>query len=132
MLHNRDMAASIYRLESVEQDNPIAHLIRRKVVGEQMLWAYVNLEKGCHVASHQHESEQIAYVMSGKVLWRLGEVHTPEYSEEVAEGGTVIVLPSNFPHGVDALEDTVILDVLAPPGLMGVDRQGTEANTTGR
>lgn len=89
-----------------------------------MVWAYVNLAKGCHVATHQHESEQIAFVVSGKVRWRLGSEEAGDYTEQEAGGGTVVVLPSNFPHGVDALEDTVILDVLAPPGPMGVDRQG--------
>lgn len=88
-----------------------------------MLWAYVELAKGCHVASHFHDSEQIAYVVRGKLLWRLGEEGTDGFSEVVVEGGTVIHLPSNVPHSVTALEDAVVLDVLSPPGEMGVDRQ---------
>jgi hypothetical protein len=35
----------------------------------------------------------------------------------------VVVLPSNFPHGVTAVERTLIFDVLSPPGEMGVDSQ---------
>lgn len=31
----------------------------------------------------------------------------------------------NFPHGVDALEDTLIIDLLSPPGAMGIDSQGS-------
>lgn len=90
-----------------------------------MLWAYVNLAKGCRVAMHSHENEQIAFVISGRVVWRLGDEDSPEHREVEVQGGTVIHLPSNFPHGVHALEDTVILDVLSPPGAMGVDRQGS-------
>ena len=56
--------------------------------------------------------------------WRLGEEGSAEYREQEVGGGTVVLLPGGFPHGVDALEDTVILDVLSPPGPMGVDRQG--------
>ena len=88
-----------------------------------MLWAHVELAKGCEVATHFHENEQIAYVISGRVLWRLGEVGSADYTEQESVGGTVVHLPSNFPHGVLALEDSVILDVLSPPGEMGVDHQ---------
>ena len=117
------MNATIHSVANIECDNPIALLTRRRVYGERMLWAHVNLAEGCEVALHQHENEQIAFVISGKVRWRLGEPGTDSYSEQVTEGGTVVHLPGGFPHGVVALEDTVILDVLSPPGEMGVDHQ---------
>jgi quercetin dioxygenase-like cupin family protein len=41
-------------------------------------------------------------------------------------GGEALVLPANVPHGVDVLEDTEIIDVLTPIGLMGVDKQKAE------
>lgn len=117
------MDATIRKLHDVERDTPIDLLGRRRVFGEKMLWAYVDLKEGCNVATHHHENEQIAFVISGKVLWKLGNEGSPNYREEIVEGGTVIHLPSNFPHGVVALEDTQILDVLSPPGEMGVDKQ---------
>ncbi len=118
------MSSLVTRLEEIEQDSPIALLRRRKLVGEKMLWAYINLDKGCHVAMHSHENEQIGFVISGRVLFRLGEEGSPGYREVIVEGGSVVHLPSNLPHGVDVLEDAVILDVLSPPGPMGVDKQG--------
>jgi quercetin dioxygenase-like cupin family protein len=116
------MPATIQSLGDMPQDHPVAMLHRRKVEGERMLWAYINLDAGCHVPQHTHDSEQIAFVISGKVLWMLGEAGTDGFQEVVVEGGTVIRLPSNYPHGVKVLEDSVILDVLSPPGPMGVDR----------
>lgn len=118
------MSATIYSLSDTAEDRPVPMIHRKRIWGDKMLMAHVVLEKGCHVATHQHESEQIACVMSGKVKWRLGEPGSPEYREEIAEGGQVAVLPSNFPHGVDALEETVIIDFLSPPGDMGIDNQG--------
>lgn len=112
-----------YSWGEVEADNPVPLLQRQKILGEQMLLARVQLEKGCHVALHSHESEQIAIVVSGKVRWTLGAEGSPERRELEMVGGQVLRLPSNFPHGVDALEDTLIMDVLAPPGAMGVDSQ---------
>ena len=106
---------------NVPMDSPVPLLDRQKVMGDKMLMAMVHLAKGCHVAVHHHDSEQFAFVMSGRVKWTLGEEGTPDRREVEVSGGNLVRLPSNFPHGVDALEDTVILDVLAPAGPMGVD-----------
>lgn len=114
--------ATVLRLDDIPEDSPIDLLRRRKLEGDRMLWAFIHLDKGCHVPQHTHENEQIAFLISGKVFWRLGEAGTPDYQELVAEGGSVILLPSNLPHGIDVLEDSVILDVLSPPGPMGIDR----------
>lgn len=118
------MEATIFSWPNVSEDNPIDLLHRRKIQGEKMLVARVHLEKGCHVATHSHESEQIAIVLSGRVRWGLGAEGSPERREVEVCGGEVMVLPSNVPHSVDALEETEIIDVLSPIGPMGVDSQG--------
>lgn len=118
------MDATIYSLSNVQEDSPVPLLFRRKVSGERILLAHIRLEKGCHVALHSHENEQVAYVVSGRMKWVLGAPGTPEHREVIVEGGTVLHLPSNFPHGADALEDTLIVDLLSPPGDMGIDKQG--------
>lgn len=120
----QSMSAAVFKVGEVEADRPIDKLTRRRVFGSHMLWAHVQLAKGCVVQSHSHPNEQIAFVVSGSVLWKLGHPGSEDYREVVVEGGTVIHLPSDFPHGVVALEDSLILDVLSPPGEMGVDRQG--------
>ena len=107
--------------QAVPTDTPIPLLSRQKIEGDNMLFAMVNLTKGCLVPVHSHISEQFAYVISGKVRWTLGK----EGRNVTVTGGNVVRLPSNFPHGVEALEDTVILDVLAPVGAMGVDSHTT-------
>lgn len=83
--------------------------------GDQSLVANVSLLKGCHVARHQHHSEQIAIHIAGKALWRLGD----DEQEQIVEGGQVVPPPSNVWHEVIALEDTVIIDLLSPPGPNG-------------
>ncbi|MBS1724317.1 MAG: cupin domain-containing protein [Armatimonadetes bacterium] len=110
--------------DAVPVDSPVPLLQRQMITGDQALLAMVNLAKGCHVALHSHASEQFAYVVSGRVLWTLGAEGSSERRQVEVTGGHVVRLPANFPHGVDALEDTVILDILAPPGAMGVDSQG--------
>jgi quercetin dioxygenase-like cupin family protein len=117
------MEAKAYRWSEVEEDNPIALLTRRKVLGEQMLLAKVHLAKGCHVALHSHVSEQMAIIVAGHVRWTLGADGDPGQYQLEMKGGEVLHLPSSLWHGVDALEDTDIIDVLSPPGAMGVDSQ---------
>jgi len=113
------MDAVAHVWNDIPEENPIPLLTRRMVKGEKMLVASVRLAKGCHVALHHHESEQIAMVLSGHVRWFFGDGR-PDLE---MVGGQVLVLPSNVPHGLDALEDTEITDVLSPIGPMGVDSQ---------
>ena len=116
--------ATPYRWAEVAEDNPIPLLGRRMVTGDKMLVAKVNLTKGCDVHTHHHVSEQMAVILSGHVRFTIGEEGSPERREIEMRGGEVMCLPSNVPHAVFALEDTEIIDILSPPGKMGVDHQG--------
>lgn len=115
------MEAKIYRWTEVPEDGPIPLLRRRKIEGEQLLVARVKPSKGCTVAVHHHESEQVAVCLSGRALWTLGT--NGETREVELRDGEVLHLPSNVPHGVVALEDSEVLDILSPPGKMGIDSQ---------
>ena len=117
------MKANLYTWTEVESDHPISLLTRQKVTGERILVARVHLLPGCKVALHQHESEQIACVLSGRVRWGIGDPSSEDRQELEMIGGQVLHLPSNLPHEVTALEETWILDLLSPPGAMGVDSQ---------
>jgi quercetin dioxygenase-like cupin family protein len=117
------MKATAFSWPDVAEDNPIQLLHRRKILGEKMLVARVSLKKGCLVTTHHHDSEQIAMVQSGHVRWNIGADDAPERYELEMRGGEVLVLPSNVPHGIMALEDTEIIDVLSPAGAMGIDSQ---------
>ena len=113
----------VHSWSDVEHDSPIPLLARKRLSAERVMIARVELDTGCHVAMHRHEMEQVACVMSGRVVFHLGEPGTGEHREVEVRAGDVVVLPSNFPHGVTALERTLIFDVLSPPGEMGVDSQ---------
>ena len=115
----------IHTWKEIEQDHPIPLLHRQVITGDKILVAMVELDKGCKVALHHHDSEQIANVISGRVLWGIGAPGSPERQEFVMVGGQALRLPSNLPHEVEALEDSRILDMLSPPGPMGVDSQGS-------
>jgi quercetin dioxygenase-like cupin family protein len=92
--------------EPVEQLSPT---IGRQVVHtERVTVARVLLASGALVPEHRHEHEQVATLLEGRLRFVVdGE------EREVGPGESV-VLPANVPHLVEALEDSVVLDLFAP------------------
>jgi len=89
-----------------EQMNP---KISRKVVHSgQMTIARLHIEKDAIVPEHHHINEQVANVEKGSLLFHIGGV------DQVVGAGESLVIPPNVPHGVVALEDTVVTDIFTP------------------
>lgn len=87
-------------------------LDRRLITGDRMMLAHVYLKKGCIVPRHQHENEQLTYVLEGALHFWIGE----DGSKEITIGaGEVLHIPSNVWHKAEALEDTLDVDVFSPP-----------------
>ena len=74
--------------------------------------AHVYLKKGCVVPRHQHDNEQITYILEGALRFWIGE---DESQEMVVSAGEVLHIPSNVWHKAEALEDTLDVDVFSPP-----------------
>ena len=91
----------------LEDINPLFQ--RQMVVGQQIMLARVLLKKGCIVPEHSHHNEQLTYILEGALkFWIDGK-------EIVVNAGETLCIPSNMPHKAEAIEDTVDLDVFAPP-----------------
>jgi quercetin dioxygenase-like cupin family protein len=104
--------ASHYRWDDLVKEPLKEDLARRLISTERMMLAQVFLEKGCIVPKHSHESEQLSYILEGKLRFWLGE----DESEVLDVGaGEVLHLPSWLPHKAEALETTLDVDVFSPP-----------------
>ena len=103
--------AHVQRLTDLplEVMNPL--LSRRALHSAHTTLAQIFLKKGCIVPRHSHENEQLAYVSTGRLLFRLGENLEQEV---ILEPGDVLVIPPHLPHMAEALEDTLDLDIFAP------------------
>jgi quercetin dioxygenase-like cupin family protein len=84
-------------------------ITRRYISAERMTVARFELKKGCYIAEHHHENEQITQVLQGTLKLRLAGV------EYVVRAGELLVIPPHVPHDAEALEDTLVLDVFSPP-----------------
>jgi quercetin dioxygenase-like cupin family protein len=93
-------------------DTPIEWLSptigRQMIHTETMTLARVTLRQGALVPMHEHENEQTATVLAGRLRFVVGE------EERVVNAGESVPLGANVPHEVEALEDSIVLDVFSP------------------
>jgi quercetin dioxygenase-like cupin family protein len=78
-----------------------------------MTVARFTLGPGTSVPSHAHEHEQVSYVVHGALRFRIGG-NAPGGTETIVRAGEVLQIPAWIEHGVDALEETEVLDVFSP------------------
>ena len=110
---------AFYRWDDMPKERVNDLLDRRLVTGERVMLAHVYLKKGCVVPRHQHENEQLTYILQGALKFWIGE---DESEELVVRAGEVLHLPSMVWHKAEALEDTLDVDVFSPPRQDWIDK----------
>jgi len=105
------------------QDQPMAKIKRRRIIGSQMMVSQVLLEKGFQVPTHAHANEQISIIVKGRLRFGIGADGSPQRQQLTLSAGETVHLPPHVPHSAEALEDTEVLDLFSPPSeKTGVDR----------
>jgi len=110
---------TFYRWDEMPRENVSAMLDRRLITGDRMMLAHVYLKKGCIVPRHQHENEQLTYILEGGLKFWIGE---DEKEIVIVRAGEVLHIPSNIWHKAEAIEDTVDVDVFSPPRQDWIDK----------
>ena len=82
--------------------------LKALVHGERTLLTEVKLTKGAVVPEHRHPHEQTGYLVSGSLRFFSGG------EESIALPGDSWNLAGDVPHGAEALEDTVVVEVFSP------------------
>ncbi len=90
----------------VEQLNPL--IGRQMAHTGTMTVARILLAKGAHVPRHEHPNEQITNVLEGRLRFVMGD------EERIVSAGATVLIPADLPHEVEALEDSIALDVFSP------------------
>ena len=84
--------------------------ITRKVIsGEQGMLVWWSIKAGGHAAAHNHPHEQIAWMLKGKMDFRIGN------ERRIMVAGDVAVIPGCVEHEGFFPEDTEVVDLFAPP-----------------
>jgi len=90
----------------VEQMNP---MVSRQVIHTDGLTiARIHLKQTGTVASHSHVNEQITMIQSGALKFFI------DGGEKIVRAGETLTIAPHVPHGVEAVEDTVAVDVFSP------------------
>ena len=102
--------ARFYRFGDQPKIDVTPELSRRGVPGSGANVLEVTLAKGCVFPMHQHANEQFTIILSGRLRFTF-----PGEAAPITIGpGEVVHIPGDLPHEVEALEDTVELDVFCP------------------
>jgi quercetin dioxygenase-like cupin family protein len=90
-------------------EEPLNALLGRKMIhGRHVTVARIQLRRGAVVPMHSHPNEQISMIESGVLRFVIsGE-------ERVLRTGETVVIPPDAPHMVEALEDSLAVDVFCP------------------
>src|SRR5437764_3237499 len=108
-----------YAWDQIPRETVSPMLDRRLITGDRMMLAHVYLKKGCVVPKHQHENEQLTYILEGALHFWIGE---DEAQEVVVRAGEVLHIPPMVWHKAVALEDTLDVDVFDPPRQDWIDK----------
>ena len=82
----------------------------RRIEGDRITLALVELAPNAEVPGHDHEAEQLGMVVEGRVTFTLGDER-----RDLGPGGTWRI-PSGVPHQVTAgPAGATVIDVFAPP-----------------
>lgn len=85
--------------------------VTRKILSysENLMTVELHFKKGSFGAKHSHPHEQIGYIVSGRLVYQ----EEGCADKELVTGDTYYVKP-NAVHGIEVLEDTVLLDIFTP------------------
>lgn len=94
--------------QGLKEERLTDELSRQVIFGEKATLARLTLKAGAGIARHYHMNEEYSWVLSGALEYRLDD-------RTVAVGaGEIIVVPSNVPHAIVAVEDSTCVDFFAP------------------
>jgi len=99
---------SLYSWNKIQTEKLNEKLGRKFISGSKVMLAQIFLKKGCVVVAHSHESEQMTYIPSGSLTFRLPD------KEMTVNEGDVLIIPSGVEHSAVALKDTLDLDAFSP------------------
>lgn len=102
------MEHKLFRWDDIPLEWMSDVISRKLVTGEKAMVAQVFIKKDGVVPLHEHDSEQITYILEGALKFYL------QGKEVVVHKGEVLHIPAWVPHRAVALEDTLDLDIFSP------------------
>jgi quercetin dioxygenase-like cupin family protein len=107
----------LHRWDEIALEKITEMMSQKVIAGEREMLAQIYLKRGALIPMHEHDSEQMTYILQGALRFLVnGE-------EVIVREGEVLHIPANVPHQAEALEDTFELDVFSPLRAGWVDEE---------
>jgi quercetin dioxygenase-like cupin family protein len=106
MIQYRAMKLHDWKLIQEETLNPL--VMRKMLHTQSMTLARLRLRKYAMVPEHSHPNEQITMLESGTLKFVI------EGREGTLRAGEMLEIPPHARHSVEALEDSVAIDLFTP------------------
>jgi unsaturated pyranuronate lyase len=88
-------------------------LVKALIKGDEMTFLEIHYAAGVGAPLHAHTHESIAYVVKGKVKSTVGA------DEFIMGPGDVCRHPKGVLHGLEAIEDSVVVEIKSPAPEIG-------------
>ena len=98
-----------HALRSLPEEKITDKITRRVLTGDKEMIVWWSMKAGAHAAAHTHPHEQIFWVLSGTMDFRLGA------ERKMCSPGDLGVIPGGVEHEAWFPEDTEVVDIFAPP-----------------
>jgi quercetin dioxygenase-like cupin family protein len=96
-------------LKTLAEERVTDKITRRIAAGDQGMIVWWDMKAGAHAAAHKHPHEQIMWMLSGRMDFRIGD------EKRTCLSGDIAVIPGGVEHEAWFPEDTQVIDVFAPP-----------------
>ena len=98
---------SVASIEGVPTSGSLS--FKPMLIGDRIAMLEIRMARGARSQGHAHTHESLLYVISGSLRTTIGD------QTMVVRQGEACRHPENMVHSVEALEDSVFLEVKAPP-----------------
>ena len=98
----------IHNWDDIEHEQMSPLVARRALHSKRMTMARIYCKKGAVVPRHSHENEQVTHLLEGRMRFQFDD------REIVVSAGQIVEIESHEPHRVEALEDSIALDLFQP------------------
>ena len=98
-----------HALKNLPEEKVTDTITRRVLVGDKAMIVWWRMKAGVHAAAHRHPHEQMFWMVSGRMEFRLGS------ERRSCIAGDVGVIPGGVEHEAWFPEDTEVVDVFSPP-----------------
>jgi quercetin dioxygenase-like cupin family protein len=82
---------------------------RRLVVGKNVMLQLVSVKAGSRPPGHSHPHEQVIWITSGLMQYRLGDAEAKD-----CRPGSLVVIPGGVHHETWFPEDTDLIEIFSP------------------